>query len=58
MRGVLRAVTGRVQRAHDDIAELELPAVVERSVNVLGLGQTMDVIVAPVATASRPWPET
>jgi hypothetical protein len=40
---VLRAVAGRVQRAHDDVAELEFPAVVEGGVVVLGFGQTVDV---------------
>jgi len=33
----------RVQRAHDDVAELELPAVAEGRVVVLGFGQTVDV---------------
>jgi fructose-1,6-bisphosphatase II len=42
-RGVLRAVAGRVQRAHSHVAELELPAVVEGRVVVLGFGQTVDV---------------
>ena len=36
-RGVLGAMAGRVQGAHADVAELELPAVVERLVVVAGL---------------------
>ena len=42
-RRVLGAVARRVQRAHDDVAELELPAVVERLVLVLGRGEPVDV---------------
>ena len=42
-RGVLGPVAGRVQRADDDVAELELPAVVERLVVVLGRGEAVDV---------------
>ena len=42
-RGVLGAVAGRVQRAHAQRAELELPAVVERLVLVVGLGDAVDV---------------
>ena len=42
-RRVLRAVTGRVQRPHDDVAELQLPAVVEGLVLVVGLGQPVHV---------------
>ncbi len=41
--GVLRPVAGRVERAHLQRAELELPAVVERLVVVLGLGDPVDV---------------
>ena len=39
---VLRAVAGRVDRAQDDLAELELDAVVQRVVRVLGLGGGVD----------------
>ena len=39
---VLRPVAGRVDRAQDDLAELELGAVLERVVRVLGLGGGMD----------------
>ena len=42
-RGVLGAVAGRVQRAHAQRAELELPAVVERLVVVVGRGVAVDV---------------
>ncbi len=41
--GVLGPVARRVQGADDDVAELELPAVVERLVVVFGLGEAMDV---------------
>ena len=42
-RGVLGPVAGRVQRAHSHAAEVELPAVVERLVVVVGRGVAMDV---------------
>ena len=42
-RGVLGPVPGRVQRADRERAELELPAVVERLVVVVGLGVAVDV---------------
>ena len=58
-RRVLGTVAGRVQRAHDDGAELELPAIVERLVVVprarrAGGGGSS----RRVAAASRPCPET
>ena len=42
-RRVLGPVPGRVQRAHPHAAELELPAVVERLVLVVGRGVAVDV---------------
>ena len=58
-RRVLGPVAGRVQRAHAHAPELELPAVVERLVLVVGRRRARWMwIVAPVAAASRPWPET
>ena len=40
---VLGPVAGRVQGAHDDAPELELPAVVEGLVLVVGVGEPVDV---------------
>ena len=40
------------------VAELQLPAVGERLMRVLGLGQLVDVDDGAGAAASRPWPET
>jgi hypothetical protein len=42
-RGVLGPVPGRVERPHEERAELPLGPVVERLVVVIGLGQTVDV---------------
>ena len=40
------------------VPDLELETVGDRHVVVAGLGVLMDVDPAPVAAASRPWPET
>ena len=42
-RGVLGAMPRRVQRPDRQVAELELPAVVERLVVVVGIGEAVDV---------------
>ena len=41
--GVLRAVTGRVERAHDDPPQLELPAVLDRLVFIFRASLAVDV---------------
>ena len=38
-------MTGRVQRADDDRAQLELPAVIERLVVVLGRGRSNSAVL-------------
>ncbi len=57
-RGVLGPVTGRVHRLDPKLTELQGPAVVDRVVGVLAPARRWTWIVAPVARASRPWPET
>ena len=42
-RGVLGSVPGRVERPDQEVADLELEAVIDRDVLVLGLGLAVDV---------------
>ena len=52
--GVLGTMSRRVDGAHGQRAELELPAVVDRVVVVARLGVAVDVDAAPVAATRRP----
>jgi hypothetical protein len=53
-RGVLRPVAGGVQRADGDVAEAQLPPVVERLVGVVGRGEPVDVDRRPGRRGEAP----